>query len=93
MCDAGRKCCKQLLLHSQAGKESERQGQRERDEAAGQGALLLLYGVKLFICERIKEAAIKSNNNKYRGVGVGVCGGGVGVCFNQHKESSTNFWP
>lgn len=40
-------------------------------------ALLLLYGVKLFICKRIKEAAMKSNNKiNNHGAGV-VCVGEV----------------
>lgn len=63
-------------------------------------ALLLLYGVKLFICKRIKEAAMKSNNKiNNHGAGV-VCvgevqGGASGrqQAANQRKESSTNFWP
>lgn len=39
-------------------------------------ALLLLYGVKLFICKRIKEAAMKNNNKINNHVG-GVLQGEV----------------
>lgn len=72
MCTAGRKCCKQLLLHSAGGGDRERGKTRERKrerEVCG-SALLLLYGVKLFICKRIKEAAMK-NNNKINNHGAG----------------------